>query len=127
MLEQDSGLQVRMANAEYQQSQHDSICTCTIITQLPHDPSPPPNPHPPFVSVPTANPDLTALCCCLQLAPATGGFVLGQLVGSLYEREASRQGSGKTCNGSSCFRYATCAYVCFFSLYANIVYLLCTV
>jgi len=28
----------------------------------------------------------------MQLAPAAGGFGLGQLVGSLYEKEAQKEG-----------------------------------
>lgn len=84
-------------------------------------PPPPPQTHPAFPPfnpcMPTADsvsmsPSiilvLIAACFCPQLAPATGGFVLGQLVGSLYEKEAHRQGPGKTCYGSRCFRCAAC-------------------
>lgn len=42
----------------------------------------------------------------VQLAPATGGFGLGQLVGSLYEREAHSQVAIKSCYGAHCFRLA---------------------
>lgn len=44
-------------------------------------------------------------CLWVQLAPATGGFALGQLVGSLYEREAHNQSAGKSCYGVHCFRW----------------------
>ena len=47
----------------------------------------------------------------VQLAPATGGFGLGQLVGSLYETEALNQGAGKSCYGAQCFRWAPLMHI----------------
>ncbi len=41
----------------------------------------------------------------MQLAPAAGGFGLGQLVGSLYEKEAQKEGPNPSCYGPHCFRY----------------------
>ena len=41
----------------------------------------------------------------MQLAPAAGGFGLGQLAGSLYEKEAEKTGPGHSCYGPHCFRY----------------------
>jgi hypothetical protein len=41
----------------------------------------------------------------MQLAPAAGGFGLGQLVGSLYEKEAQKEGPSPSCYGPHCFRY----------------------
>ncbi|DBA83628.1 hypothetical protein WJX77_000101 [Trebouxia sp. C0004] len=40
----------------------------------------------------------------IQLAPAAGGFGLGQLVGSLYEKEAQKAGPNPSCYGPHCFR-----------------------
>ncbi|DBA71965.1 TPA: hypothetical protein ACH3X2_010713 [Trebouxia sp. C0005] len=40
----------------------------------------------------------------IQLAPAAGGFGLGQLVGSLYEKEAQKGGPNPGCYGHHCFR-----------------------
>lgn len=40
----------------------------------------------------------------IQLAPAAGGFGLGQLVGSLYEKEAQKEGPNPSCYGPHCFR-----------------------
>ena len=41
----------------------------------------------------------------MQLAPAAGGLGLGQLVGSLYEKEAQKEGPNPSCYGPHCFRY----------------------
>ncbi len=52
----------------------------------------------------------------MQLAPAAGGFGLGQIVGSLYEKEAQKEGPGASCYGPHCFRYGHPAASCLLSI-----------
>ena len=70
----------------------------------------PPSPPPPSTTPPQELGGLDSYAsnyALLQLAPAAGSFGLARsLVGTLYDREATKQGTPGYCHGPACFRVA---------------------